>query len=275
MGGHEMAPHTPSVRRGPAEPWRSSGLCRQPESLPRQQLPGAVLLLPDLKGADLGGGLLALELGLGQVDVARDRGIADHRHLELREGERLDGLLAGHHPVDELLLGLDPSVRMAVADLSECHLLQLGLVGFEQGLSQDLDALLDRRLVVGLSAREATEQKPGRAESKCACNHHVTPRYVHGILLDWVGSTLDCAEGTPSRIFRIVRAAVRTFLVVWTGQLVSQIGTAMSTFALLIWIYERTGRATTVALLGFFWFVPVIALAPLAGVWIDRHDRRR
>ena len=68
---------------------------------------------------------------------------------------------------------------------------------------------------------------------------------------------------------------MRTFLVVWTGQLVSQIGTAMSTFALLIWIYERTGRATTVALLGFFWFVPVIALAPLAGVWIDRHDRRR
>ena len=68
---------------------------------------------------------------------------------------------------------------------------------------------------------------------------------------------------------------MRTFLVVWFGQLVSQIGTAMSTFALLIWIYERTGRATTVALLGFFWFVPVIALGPLAGVWIDRHDRRR
>jgi MFS family permease len=68
---------------------------------------------------------------------------------------------------------------------------------------------------------------------------------------------------------------VRTFLVVWSGQLVSQIGTAMSTFALLIWIYQRTGRATTVALLGFFWFVPVIAIAPLAGVWIDRHDRRR
>jgi MFS family permease len=68
---------------------------------------------------------------------------------------------------------------------------------------------------------------------------------------------------------------VRTFFVVWSGQLVSQIGTAMSAFALLIWMYERTGRATTVALLGFFWFAPVIVLAPLAGVWIDRHDRRR
>jgi hypothetical protein len=68
---------------------------------------------------------------------------------------------------------------------------------------------------------------------------------------------------------------VRTFLVVWFGQLVSQVGTAMSTFALLIWIYEATGRATSVALLGFFWFVPVIALSPVVGVWIDRHDRRR
>jgi MFS family permease len=69
--------------------------------------------------------------------------------------------------------------------------------------------------------------------------------------------------------------ALRTFLVVWFGQLVSQIGTAMSTFALLIWIYERTGSATSVALLGFSWFVPVITLSPLAGVWVDRYDRRR
>ena len=68
--------------------------------------------------------------------------------------------------------------------------------------------------------------------------------------------------------------ALRTFLVVWFGQLVSQVGTAMSTFALLIWIYQHTGKATSVALLGFFWFLPVITLAPLAGVWIDRHDRR-
>jgi DHA3 family macrolide efflux protein-like MFS transporter len=68
---------------------------------------------------------------------------------------------------------------------------------------------------------------------------------------------------------------VTTFLVVWAGQLVSQIGTAMTAFALLIWMYERTGRATSVALLGFFWFAPVVALGPLAGVWVDRHDRRR
>ena len=49
----------------------------------------------------------------------------------------------------------------------------------------------------------------------------------------------------------------------------------MSSFALLIWIYDQTGRATNVALLGFFWFLPVIAFGPLAGVLVDRYDRRR
>src|SRR4030095_952237 len=42
-------------------------------------------------------------------------------------------------PVDELLLGLHPPVRMAVADLSGCDLLQPGLVGLELSFSQDLD----------------------------------------------------------------------------------------------------------------------------------------
>src|SRR5262245_28003211 len=97
-------------------------LCRQPESLPRYQLPAAVLLLPELEGADAGGRLLAVELGFAEVDVARDGGIAEHGHLQLRERERLDDLLACHHPIDQLLLVLDPAVGMAVADLGNGHL---------------------------------------------------------------------------------------------------------------------------------------------------------
>src|SRR6266508_3072611 len=176
------------------------GLCRQPEPLPGQQLPAAVLLLPDLKGTDLGGSRLALEFGFGQVDLARDGGIADHCHLELGEGERLDDLLAGHHPVDELLLGLDPSVRMAVADLRGRHLLQLDLVGFERRLSQDLDALGDRRLVGGFGAREATEQEAGSAESKCACNREVTTRHVHWFPPRQVWSTPGSPKPTSVRL---------------------------------------------------------------------------
>src|SRR5206468_8235170 len=86
----------PASRRRPAR-CAKLGRRRQPESLPRQQLPSAVLLLPDLKGADPGGRRLTLELRVGQVDVAHDGGIADHRDLQLGEGERLDRLLTGHH----------------------------------------------------------------------------------------------------------------------------------------------------------------------------------
>jgi len=34
---------------------------------------------------------------------------------------------------------------------------------------------------------------------------------------------------------------------VWFGQIISLIGTNMSTFALTIWVYERTGSATALA----------------------------
>jgi MFS family permease len=66
----------------------------------------------------------------------------------------------------------------------------------------------------------------------------------------------------------------KTFIIIWFGQLISVLGTGMTRFALLIWVYQQTGKATTVALLGFFTFVPYILISPSAGVLIDRFDRR-
>lgn len=68
---------------------------------------------------------------------------------------------------------------------------------------------------------------------------------------------------------------MKTFLTIWFGQLISRIGTSMTRFALLIWAYEQTGSATSVALLGFAAFLPMILISPFAGVWIDRIDRRK
>jgi MFS transporter, DHA3 family, macrolide efflux protein len=67
----------------------------------------------------------------------------------------------------------------------------------------------------------------------------------------------------------------RTFATIWAGQLVSLLGTGMSRFALLIWAYQQSGAATTLALLGFFAWVPFILVSPFAGVWVDRWDRRK
>lgn len=67
---------------------------------------------------------------------------------------------------------------------------------------------------------------------------------------------------------------MKTFTIIWFGQLVSLVGTAMTRFALLIWAYDQTGSATTVALLGFFSFGPYVVVSPFAGAWVDRLDRR-
>lgn len=67
---------------------------------------------------------------------------------------------------------------------------------------------------------------------------------------------------------------MRTFTVVWLGQLLSLWGSGMTRFALFIWAYQQTEQAGTVALLGFFAFIPMFIASPIAGVFIDRLDRR-
>ncbi len=56
--------------------------------------------------------------------------------------------------------------------------------------------------------------------------------------------------------------------------MVSTIGSRMSIFAITIWAWELTGKATALALVGFFFFVPSILSALLAGVIVDRLNRK-
>jgi MFS transporter, DHA3 family, macrolide efflux protein len=64
------------------------------------------------------------------------------------------------------------------------------------------------------------------------------------------------------------------FTVVWIGQLVSLLGTSMTNFALTIWAFQQTGRATDLALIGFFFMVPLLIVSPFAGAIVDRHNRK-
>ena len=67
---------------------------------------------------------------------------------------------------------------------------------------------------------------------------------------------------------------MRTFWTVWVGQLVSQVGTAMTGFAMTIWIYQETGSVTQLGLMLLAVNLPGIVLAPTAGVMVDRVNRR-
>jgi len=68
---------------------------------------------------------------------------------------------------------------------------------------------------------------------------------------------------------------LRTFNLVWLGQMVSIIGSGLTAFALGTWIYLETGSATLFAASLLFARLPMILVAPLAGVIVDRSDRRR
>lgn len=67
---------------------------------------------------------------------------------------------------------------------------------------------------------------------------------------------------------------VRTFAVVWFGQVISFIGSGMTSFALGVWVYQKTGSVTQFALTSLFIILPRVALGPLVGVLVDRWDRR-
>lgn len=68
---------------------------------------------------------------------------------------------------------------------------------------------------------------------------------------------------------------MRTFTWIWSGQTLSLFGSGLSGFALAVWIFEETGSVTKLAMLYFCSGAPAILIAPLAGSWIDRWDRRR
>ena len=73
---------------------------------------------------------------------------------------------------------------------------------------------------------------------------------------------------------RHLPSGMRAFYFIWFGQLVSLVGTSMSQFALTIWAYEKTGSATALALVGFFSYAPVVIFSPIAGVLVDRWNRK-
>lgn len=66
----------------------------------------------------------------------------------------------------------------------------------------------------------------------------------------------------------------KKFLLLWGASLISASGSGMSSFALGIFMYQRTGMSTMTGLMILAGFLPGLLLSPLAGVLADRHDRR-
>jgi MFS family permease len=66
----------------------------------------------------------------------------------------------------------------------------------------------------------------------------------------------------------------RNFRLFFSGQSVSLIGTWMTRVATSWLVYRLTGSALLLGLVGFVGQIPTFLLAPFAGVWVDRLNRR-
>lgn len=64
------------------------------------------------------------------------------------------------------------------------------------------------------------------------------------------------------------------FIVLWTGELISLIGSGLTSFGLGVYVYQVTGKVSGLALISLLAFLPALLLSPVAGVLADRYDRR-
>lgn len=66
----------------------------------------------------------------------------------------------------------------------------------------------------------------------------------------------------------------RPFFTLWTGQVISLVGSGLVQFALVWWLTTKTGSATVLTTAVLIAMLPNVILAPVAGVVVDRRSRR-
>ena len=87
------------------------------------------------------------------------------------------------------------------------------------------------------------------------------------------GAQVSAPRSRISHTWRALRH--RNFRLFFGGQSISLIGTWMTRIATSWLVYRLTGSAMLLGTVGFMGQIPTFLLSPVAGVWVDRLDRRR
>lgn len=67
---------------------------------------------------------------------------------------------------------------------------------------------------------------------------------------------------------------LRYFIILWLTQSFSSLGSAMTNFALVIWLYQDSGSALTTALLTVCSYAPYVVMSIFAGVISDKWNKK-
>ncbi len=69
-------------------------------------------------------------------------------------------------------------------------------------------------------------------------------------------------------------AGMTGFSIVWIGQIVSVLASSMTTFGMTIWMYQKTESVTALGLIQVSFILPFLLMSPIAGVMVDRYNRK-
>ena len=68
---------------------------------------------------------------------------------------------------------------------------------------------------------------------------------------------------------------LKEFYILWSTQSLSQLGSAVTAFALTLWLYEKTGSALSTAALRICTYAPYVVMSIFAGAMSDRFDKKK
>ena len=67
---------------------------------------------------------------------------------------------------------------------------------------------------------------------------------------------------------------LKDFLVLWSTQSISQLGSSITGFALTLWLYEQTGSSLSTAALTICSYGPYVLMSIFAGALTDRFNKK-
>ena len=82
------------------------------------------------------------------------------------------------------------------------------------------------------------------------------------------------SKETETKGFSAVLAH-RDFARLWSGQLVANVGRAISSLALMFFAFDLTGSAMAMAILAMVQTIPVVLFAGFVGVYVDKWNRKK
>ena len=68
---------------------------------------------------------------------------------------------------------------------------------------------------------------------------------------------------------------LKSYLLLWATQAFSSLGSGMTSFALVLWLYQTSGSALQTALMSVCSYAPYVVMSIFAGTLSDRWDKKR